>query len=106
MTVRAAGNDPPAIVAPTRLEFQITDTKLRVPVITFSKENDKKPLEQLKPGFKRTVEWNKYRSQMTIQPQNKNLNYWYLFCHLKELKKMLKKIIEILFHIIMYQTSK
>ena len=26
-------------------------------------------------GFKRTTKWNKYRSQMTIQPQNKNLNY-------------------------------
>ena len=36
MTARAAGNnnDPPAIVAPTGLEFQITDTKLHVPVVT------------------------------------------------------------------------
>ena len=40
-----------------------------------SKENDKKLLEQLKSGFKRTIKWNKYRSQMTIQPQNNNLNY-------------------------------
>ena len=40
-----------------------------------SKENDKKLLEQLISGFKRTVKWNKYRSQMTIQPQNNNLNY-------------------------------
>ena len=77
MTVRAAGNnnDPPAVVAPTGLEFQITDTKLYVPVVTVPKENDKKLLEQLKSGFKRTVKWNKYRSQMTIQPQNNNLNY-------------------------------
>ena len=35
----------------------------------------KKLLEQLKSGFKRTVKWNKYRSQMTIQLQNNNLNY-------------------------------
>ena len=37
MTVRDAGNnnDPPAIVAPTGLEFQITDTKLYIPVVTF-----------------------------------------------------------------------
>ena len=77
MTVRDAGNnnDPPAIVAPTGLEFQITDTKLYVPVVTLSKENDIKLLEQLKLGFKRTIKWNKYRSQMTIQPQNNNLNY-------------------------------
>ena len=33
------------------LELQITDTKLRVPVVTLLKENDKKLLEQLKSGF-------------------------------------------------------
>ena len=44
MTVRAAGNnnDPPAIVAPTGLEFQITDKKLHVPVITLSKKKKTK----------------------------------------------------------------
>ena len=44
MTMRAAenNNDPPEIIAPTGLEFQITDTKLCVPVVTLSKENDKK----------------------------------------------------------------
>ena len=63
MTVRAAGNnnDPPAIVAPTGLEFQITDTKLCVPVVTLSTEDDNKLLEQLKSGFKRTIKWKKYR---------------------------------------------
>ena len=35
----------------------------------------KKLLEQLISGFKRNVKWNKYRSQMTIKPQNDNLNY-------------------------------
>ena len=40
--------------------FQITDTKLYVPVVTLSKENDIKLLEQLKSGFKRTIKWNKY----------------------------------------------
>ena len=77
MTERDAGNnnDPPAIVAPTKLEFEITDIKLYVPVVTLSKENDTKLLEQLKSGFKRTIKWNKYRSQITIQPQNNNLNY-------------------------------
>ena len=39
MTVKAAGdnNHPAAIVAPTGLEFQITDTKLYVPVVALSK---------------------------------------------------------------------
>ena len=40
MTVRSAQNANPAVVAPTGLEFQMTDTKLYVPVITLSKEND------------------------------------------------------------------
>ena len=44
-------------------------------LFTLSKENDTKLLEQLKLGFKRTIKWNKYRSQITIQPQNNNLNY-------------------------------
>ena len=77
MTVRAPGNnnDPPAIAAPTGLEFEIIDTKLFVPVVTLSKENDIKVLEQLKTGFKRTIKRNKCRWQMTVQPQNNNLNY-------------------------------
>ena len=60
---------------PENVIFEITDTKLYVPVVTLSKENDTKPLEQLKLGFKRTIKWNKCRSQMTIQPKNNNLNY-------------------------------
>ena len=65
----------PATVAPTELKFEITDTKLHVPVVTLSEENDIKLLEQLKSRFKRTIKWSKYRSQITIQPKNNNLNY-------------------------------
>ena len=75
MTVKTAQGDNPAMVAPTGLEFQITDTKLYVPVVTLSKENDKKLLEQLKSGFKKTIKGNKYRPQMIIQSNNNNLNY-------------------------------
>ena len=64
-----AANNPP-----TGLEFQIKDTKLYLPVVTLSKENDIKLLEQLKSGFQRTIKSNKYRSQMTIQNNNNNLN--------------------------------
>ena len=53
---------------PENAIFQITDTKLYVPVVSLSKENDIKLLEKLKSGFKRTIKWNEYRSQMTIQP--------------------------------------
>ena len=60
MTERDTEGDNPAIVALTELEFKITDTKLYVPVVTSSKENDTKLLQQLKTGFKRTIKWNKY----------------------------------------------
>ena len=63
------------IYNPENATFKITDTKLFVLVVTLSKENNIKLLEQLKPEFKRTIKWNKYRSQMPIQPQNNNLNY-------------------------------
>ena len=49
------------IDASTNATFKVTDTKLYVPVVTLSTENDKKLLEQLKSGFKRTIKWNKYR---------------------------------------------
>ena len=55
MTTKDAEGDNPAIVTPLGLELQITDTKLYVPVVTLSKENDIKLLEQLKSGFKRTI---------------------------------------------------
>ena len=47
ITVITAGNNNnrPAIVAPPALEFQITDAKLYVPVVTLSTENGKKLLE-------------------------------------------------------------
>ena len=32
-------------------------------------------LEQLKTGFKRTIKWNKYTSEMSNQNKNNNLNY-------------------------------
>ena len=53
--------------SPTDATFQITDTKLYIPVVTLSTENDKILLEQLRTGFKRTIKWNKYRSEMTNQ---------------------------------------
>ena len=44
-----------AIIAPSGAKFKITDTKLYVPVVTLSKENDINVLEQLKLGFKRNI---------------------------------------------------
>ena len=49
MRVDAAANL--AIVAPSGATCKITDTKLYVSVVTLSKGNDAKLLEQLKTGF-------------------------------------------------------
>ena len=41
-------------------KFKITDTNLYVPVVTLSTQDNEKLLQQLKSGFKRTINWNKY----------------------------------------------
>ena len=43
--------------------FAITDTKLYVPVVTLSIQDNAKPLQQLKPGFKGKINRNKYHSR-------------------------------------------
>ena len=70
MAVDADAN--PAVVAPTGLEFQITDTILHVPVVTSSTKDDNNFLDQLKSGF---IKWNKYRSEMTNQTKTDHLNH-------------------------------
>ena len=61
-------------VVPTGASLAISDCKLYVPVITLSKDNEIKLLTNLKSGFKRETKWNKYRSQMSIEAINNNLN--------------------------------
>ena len=61
--------------SPTNATVKVTDTKLYVRVVTLSAENDNKLLEQLKTGFKRTIKWNKYRSEISNQVKNNNSNY-------------------------------
>ena len=40
--------------------FKLTETKLYVPVVTLSAQDNAKLLQQLKSGFKRTINWNKF----------------------------------------------
>ena len=61
--------------SPTNAIFKIKDCKLYVAVVTLSAENDIKILEQLKTRFKRIIKWNKYRSEISNQTKNNNLNY-------------------------------
>ena len=79
-SLRNAPNPQPnptiaAIESPTSAKFEIIDCKLYVPVVTLSAANNNKLLEQLKSGFRRSIKWNKYMSQMSNQNKNNNLNY-------------------------------
>ena len=55
--------------------FTITDTKLFDPVVTLSTQDNAKLLEQLKSGFKRTINWNKYEPKVTLEQQNRYLDF-------------------------------
>ena len=55
--------------------FSITDTKLYVPVVALSTQDSAKLLEQLKSGFKRTVNWHKYQIKVSTERQNQYLNF-------------------------------
>ena len=54
--------------------FSITDIKLYVPVVTLPTQENTKFLQQLKSGFKRVINWNKYLSIPELLAQNPNLN--------------------------------
>ena len=51
--------------ATTRTTFQINNVELYVPVVTFSTNDKINFLENIKQGFKRTIYWNKQRSEIT-----------------------------------------
>ena len=55
--------------------FAITDKKCYIPVVTLSTQENTKFLQQLKSGFKRIFNWNKYLSKPELLAQNPNLNY-------------------------------
>ena len=62
-------------VAAQATTFSITDTKIYVPVVTLSTEDNAKLLEQLKSGFKRTINWNKYQSKVSPERISQYLDF-------------------------------
>ena len=56
-------------------KFAITDTKLYVPVVTLSTQDNAKFLQQLKLSFNKVINWNKYLLKPELLAQNPNLNY-------------------------------
>ena len=59
----------------TGATFQIYNAKLYDSVFTLSINDDMKFLWNIKQGFKGTVSWNRYRSEITIQIKNNTLDY-------------------------------
>ena len=55
--------------------FSIADTKLYVSVVTLSTQENTKFFQQLKSGFKRVINWNKYLSKPELLAQNPSLNH-------------------------------
>ena len=54
--------------------FSVTDTKRYVPAVTLSTQDTAKLLEELKSGFKRTGNWNKYQPKVSTERQNQYLD--------------------------------
>ena len=52
--------------------FTMTGSKLYVPVVTLSTQDNAKILQQLKSDFKRAINWNKY--QLKVQERNQYLD--------------------------------
>ena len=52
--------------------FQITSTKLYVPVVTFSTKDNENLTKQLDEGFRRSVCWNKYKSKIETKTADDN----------------------------------
>ena len=55
--------------------FAIIDTTRYAPVFTLSTQDNAKLSQKLKSAFKRTINWKKYQSKVTIQAPNSNLDY-------------------------------
>ena len=62
-------------VANQNLSFEITEAKVFVPVITLSTQDNAKLLQQLKSGFKKAINWNKYFSTRIIITKSKSKSF-------------------------------
>ena len=55
-----------------REAFQITSTKLYVPVVTLPTKDNESLTKQLDEGFKRSVYWNEYKSKIETKTADHN----------------------------------
>ena len=68
-TSRAVSNTNPVryevVITTNSATFQRNNVKSFVPIFTLSVNDNIKFLEDIKQGFKKTISWNKYRSEIT-----------------------------------------
>ena len=55
--------------------FTITDTKLCVPVVTLSTQDNEKLLQELKSGSKRIINWKKCELKVIVEQQNQYFDF-------------------------------
>ena len=66
-------DDVPAPNLDNNPVFIINDTKLYIPVVTLSKEDNKDFIEKQNKGFQRSIYWNEYKTKEkneTVDPNN------------------------------------
>ena len=63
--IRTSSDDCVISSATGETKFTRKGTKLYVPVVTLSTKDNGKMIEQLKSGFKRKINWNKYQSKVS-----------------------------------------
>ena len=53
-------------------KFEITNTNLYIPIVTLSAEDNVKLTKQLNEGFKRSVYWNQYKTEIKSRDLDDN----------------------------------
>ena len=53
--------------------FIINDTKLYVPIVTLSKEDNKDFIEQQNKGFQKSIYWNEYKAKEINEDPDANV---------------------------------
>ena len=59
----------------TKGTLAITDTKLYIPVVILSTQDNPKLLEQLRSAFKRIINWNKHQPKVSPEIQYQYLDF-------------------------------
>ena len=79
-------------VANQSATFVISETRLYVPVVTLSTQDNAKLLQQLKSAFKRTSSWNEYTSKPElVEPSFQGINRLFVLSFENDAKRVSNK---------------